>query len=81
MATSKKGPKPGDPGTPGWTGRMDQLHSSAKDMGRSWSGYFTGMVEGGMKRREALAILAVQVLSMMIAGVLSNQAKGPEGDG
>lgn len=66
--------KPG-PGTPGWTGRMDQLRAGNKDVGRGWAAYHAGMVEDGMRRSEATATLIAFVATTNLRGVIERLIK------
>ena len=65
----------GSPGTPGWTGRADQMIAGMRDMGRSYAATHAGMVEGGMTREEATRVLMANNVAQQVGMNLKDALK------
>lgn len=65
--------KPGEPGSPGWTGRMDQVEAGAYDVAKVWAAYHRGMVDAGMTRDEATKVVCTWVASSHLSNSLAGK--------
>jgi hypothetical protein len=65
----------GEPGTPGWTGRMDQAEAGSYDLARVWAAYHRSMIDQGMGRAEATCVLMAYVCSINLATTFSTLIK------
>ena len=65
----------GSPGTPGWTGRADQMIAGMRDMGRCYAATHAAMVEGGMTRDEATKVLMAHNAAQQVGMNLKDALK------